>query len=87
MTNRVQAMLGCEFQTRMVPVSKRADAQINARQVESLAGAQFAADKHCADYIVALHFNNFELDDPVIQIEHIPGLDCLGELFKAYRHL
>ncbi len=64
LAHRVHAVLERKFQAGAVVVGERADAEINARQVEALPGTQLAADRDFAVDIVARH----ALDDAVAPV-------------------
>src|SRR5258705_183604 len=68
---RVHAILESEFQTRPVMLCESADTQINARQIETLFGAQFTADLDFALNIVAGNSLDNELDQTIIEKEAV----------------
>jgi hypothetical protein len=53
----------------VVAFGERADAEIDARQVESFTRAQFSSCNHPAGNVVFPYRDNFELYDPVIEEE------------------
>ncbi len=86
LADRVHARLEGKLQTGPVVRGKRADAQVNARQVEALAGAQFAADGHLAADLGPRRFFHHQLDQPVVEKEPIARLHHLGQRLEAHRN-
>ena len=74
-----------EFQTGAVVVSKRTDAEGNARQIEALPGSQFAADRDFALNIVARHALDDQLHQAVVEEEPVARLHDLGQPIEAHR--
>ena len=67
LADRVHAMLQREFQTLAIPLRERADAEIDAREVQSFARAQFATHDDHAHHFTAAHFRHLELDVAVVE--------------------
>ena len=69
----------------MVTLGEGADAEIDAREIEPLAGPQFAAHDHPAGDLVALDRQNVELNDAVIQEKRVTGFDRLRQSLEGDR--
>ena len=81
----VHAVLEREFQAGAVVVGERADAEIDARQVEALPGTQLAADRDFALDIVARHALDDQLHQAVVEEEPVARLHDLGQPIEAHR--
>ena len=74
-----------EFQARAVVVGERADAEIDARQIEALPGTQFAADRDRALDVVARHALDDELHQAVVEEEPVARLHDARQRIEAHR--
>ena len=81
----VHAVLERELQAGAVVVGERADAEIDARQIEALPGTQFAADRDLALDIVARHALDDQLHQAVVEEEPVARLHDLGQPLEAHR--
>ena len=85
LAHRVHARLERELQAGAVVVGERADAEIDARQVEALPGTQLAADRDLAVDIVARHALDDQLHQAVVEEEPVARLHDLGQPLEAHR--
>ena len=85
LAHRVHAVLQGEFQAGAVVVGERADAEIDARQVEALPGTQLAADRDFAVHVVACHALDDELHQAVVEEEPVARLHDPGQPLEAHR--
>ena len=66
-------------------VGERADAEVDARQVEPLARAQLAADRDPAVHVVARDALDDQLHQAVVEEEPVARLHHLRQRLEAHR--
>ena len=86
LAHRVHAVLQREFETGAVVFGERADAQVDARQVQPLAGAQFATHDHFALHVRAGNALDDELHEAVVEEQPVAWLHHLWQPRETHRH-
>ena len=85
LAHRVHARAERELQARAIVLGERADAEIDARQVQSLARTQLAADGDRAFHVVAGDALDDELDEAVVEKEPVARLHDARQRLEAHR--
>src|SRR4051794_5017040 len=71
LTDRINARAERELEAFTIPLRKCADAEVDARQVQSLARTQLAANGDCAMHVIACDAVDHQLHQSVIQKEAV----------------
>ena len=82
-TYRINTLLQGEFKALVISIRKRADAEINAGEVDSLVGTELPPHHYLAMYLFAIHLFHFELNKPVIDKDGITWAYYFGQPFKV----
>ena len=85
LAHRIHASAERELQARAIVLGKRADAEIDAGQVQSLARTQLAADGDRAIHVVARDALDDELHETVVEKEAVARLHHARQRLEAHR--
>jgi hypothetical protein len=77
--------MSAAFSTKDWLTASTADPEIDARQVDALAGAQLPPDQHLALHVISGDAFDFELNKAVVEIQGIAGFYGLRQAVKRHR--
>ena len=83
LADSIHAVFQGEFEAVPVVIGKCADAQVDAGQVEALAGAQHAAYQHFAVHLGIGDRHHFQLNVAVVEKQGVAGSNGPGQALKA----
>ena len=86
LAHRVHAVGERELQAGAVVIGEGADAEVDARQVEALPGAQFAADGDLAVDVVARDALDDQLHEAVVEKQPVARFHHPGQRLEAHRN-
>ena len=85
LAHRVHARAERKLQARAVVLGERADAEVDARQIQPLARTQLTADRDRAFHVVARDALDDELHETVVEKEPVPRLHHARQRLEAHR--